>query len=269
MASKAEYLLILNTLFFVLTWVSVSLRIYVRTKIIRTWGLDDWLILSSQLIFTILFALNLVQINYGAGKHISDISVAHYRKALLVLSHNEMTTDIHQTIGKANVSIQYWWLCDISYTICCSMLKLSIGGSVATVIRTFYIHTLNDPDFEWATAELTILSNIEVGVGITATCLATLRPLLRIVSDRYKGYQSSHTNRDELNTGGSRPLWPSCIMEAETDSSRAHSLSKIRKVAFLPPQYRVKNINSRKAIGQGRYQKNNALAYDAAYFGMV
>ncbi|KAB8213983.1 hypothetical protein BDV33DRAFT_209697 [Aspergillus novoparasiticus] len=352
MASKAEYLLALNTWFFMVTWISVLLRVYVRARVVKAWGLDDWLILATQLIFSVLFALNIVQINHGAGKHMSDINSVDYTKAL-----------------------QYWWLCIISYTVCCSTLKLSIGvlllrftiqpiytfviyllmsgtvvvgvayamfiifhchpvsdfwtfqqsgcvdsslwldfsytasalsaladwmygilpifviwklqvskrtkaivagvlgfgaiGSIATVIRTSYIRTLKDPDFEWATAELTILSNIEVGVGITASCIATVRPLLRVMSDRYRNRQSSHTNRVALVPGYSSSLWPSYTMGAESNSCQAYSLTNPAKSFFLPPTSWRKKASIRRTVDQGVPQGNKTPGYNIGYLEMV
>lgn len=44
----------------------------------------------------------------------------------------------------------------------------------------FYIHTLVDgPDFLYSTTDVAIWSTVEPGIGITAACIATLRPLVR------------------------------------------------------------------------------------------
>lgn len=61
-------------------------------------------------------------------------------------------------------------------------LILSMGAiaSTATIIRIPYVHTLgNQADFLYATTDVAIWSCVETGLGITASCLATLRPLLR------------------------------------------------------------------------------------------
>jgi hypothetical protein len=61
-------------------------------------------------------------------------------------------------------------------------LILGMGGiaSTATIIRIPYVHTLgNEADFLYATTDVAIWSCVETGVGITAACLATLRPLFR------------------------------------------------------------------------------------------
>lgn len=41
MDSRRNEVLAVATLFFVLCWLTVSLRFYVRGKLMHTWGLDD------------------------------------------------------------------------------------------------------------------------------------------------------------------------------------------------------------------------------------
>jgi hypothetical protein len=53
---------------------------------------------------------------------------------------------------------------------------------VATIVRMAYIKDLyNTDDWLYATAYMVTWCTVEIGVGITAACFATLRPLLRIV----------------------------------------------------------------------------------------
>ena len=61
-----------------------------------------------------------------------------------------------------------------------SILAFAAIGSTATIVRMFYIHTLtNGPDFLYATTDVAIWSTVEPGIGITASSIATLRPLVR------------------------------------------------------------------------------------------
>jgi hypothetical protein len=60
------------------------------------------------------------------------------------------------------------------------ILAFAAIGSTATIVRMFYIHTLMDgPDFLYATTDVAIWSTVEPGIGITASSIATLRPLVR------------------------------------------------------------------------------------------
>lgn len=80
------------------------------------------------------------------------------------------------------------------------------SGSTGTIIRLFYLHTImNGADFLWATTDVAIYSTMEIGIGVAASSLATLRPLIRLWAwrmgiaspppdHRHYSYQSN-TNR--------------------------------------------------------------------------
>merc|ERR1712029_623623 len=60
------------------------------------------------------------------------------------------------------------------------ILAFAAIGSTATIVRAFYIHTLVEgPDFLFETTDVAIWSTVEPGIGITASSIATLRPLVR------------------------------------------------------------------------------------------
>ncbi|KAE8382364.1 hypothetical protein BDV26DRAFT_288646 [Aspergillus bertholletiae] len=64
-----------------------------------------------------------------------------------------------------------------------AILGLGCLAGAAVVVRLPYNEKFKDPDFLYATATLSILANIEAGLGITAGCLSTLRPLVRMLRD--------------------------------------------------------------------------------------
>jgi hypothetical protein len=61
------------------------------------------------------------------------------------------------------------------------MLTYIISGSTATIIRLPYTSTLKPykGDFLYRTTDFAIWTTVEVGIGITAGCIATLRPLMK------------------------------------------------------------------------------------------
>ncbi|PWY71155.1 integral membrane protein [Aspergillus eucalypticola CBS 122712] len=59
-------------------------------------------------------------------------------------------------------------ICSIGCIACC-----------AVIVRIPYVPTFADPDFLYATYEVAVWSNVEVGLGIFAGSLATLHPLLK------------------------------------------------------------------------------------------
>ncbi|KAJ5465291.1 uncharacterized protein N7458_000977 [Penicillium daleae] len=79
---------------------------------------------------------------------------------------------------------------------------LALGGiaSAAVIVRIPYLSDYKDPDFLYATTNISIWSNVETGLGIAAGSLVTLRPLFRWLRDpSYRGTRSKQT-------GGSVPL---------------------------------------------------------------
>ncbi|PWY95436.1 putative integral membrane protein [Aspergillus sclerotioniger CBS 115572] len=84
------------------------------------------------------------------------------------------------------------------------ILSMACIASSGTIIRIPWVHTFADWDFLYATVEIALWSNIEVGLGITAGSLATLRPLLR----QWLGSSADHNYDASPFPGpsGSRPL---------------------------------------------------------------
>jgi hypothetical protein len=61
------------------------------------------------------------------------------------------------------------------------ILGFAAVGSSATIIRLPYVWTLKEykGEFLWRTADVAIWTTVEVGIGITAGNLGTLRPLMQ------------------------------------------------------------------------------------------
>ncbi|RDW86917.1 putative integral membrane protein [Aspergillus mulundensis] len=59
------------------------------------------------------------------------------------------------------------------------ILSMGCVASAAVIVRIPYLHYYKDKDFLYATTNISIWSNVEAGLGITAGSLVTLRPLLR------------------------------------------------------------------------------------------
>ncbi|EME41951.1 hypothetical protein DOTSEDRAFT_135077 [Dothistroma septosporum NZE10] len=80
------------------------------------------------------------------------------------------------------------------------ILSFAAIGSTATIVRLPYIGSLKQSfdgrngDFLFKTVGVAIWTTVEIGVGITAGCAATLRPLLRMAVDRL-GIGSSHSRK--------------------------------------------------------------------------
>lgn len=57
MDDRHQEVLAVAALFFVLTWVTVGLRCYVRGFMMKTWGADDYYMLATLVCFSICTAL--------------------------------------------------------------------------------------------------------------------------------------------------------------------------------------------------------------------
>ncbi|KAF2476778.1 uncharacterized protein BDR25DRAFT_203703, partial [Lindgomyces ingoldianus] len=62
------------------------------------------------------------------------------------------------------------------------LLAMGCIASSAVVVRLAYLKNFRDPDFLWATLDIAIWSTVEQGLAITAGSLATLRPLMQLVT---------------------------------------------------------------------------------------
>ncbi|KAF1990206.1 hypothetical protein K402DRAFT_369989 [Aulographum hederae CBS 113979] len=80
------------------------------------------------------------------------------------------------------------------------IILLGVIGSVASLVRFAYIHDLTASfiDYFPSVVMIGIWSNIEPGLGITASCLATLRPLFRRWLEPLRSY--THDRAAASNT---------------------------------------------------------------------
>jgi hypothetical protein len=84
------------------------------------------------------------------------------------------------------------------------VLIVGVLGSVASVVRLFYINDLHSGDRDATTffsnaSTIAIASTIESGMGITAACMATTRPLVESVLDRTRTYIASFSRQSKLS----------------------------------------------------------------------
>ncbi|KAI2786128.1 hypothetical protein POX_h09896 [Penicillium oxalicum] len=72
---------------------------------------------------------------------------------------------------------------------------LGIGciASAAVIVRIPFVHHYKDREVLYNTFQISIWSNVEAGLGITAGCLTTLRPLFRFLRDGSSASRSRRT----------------------------------------------------------------------------
>ncbi|KAH8911740.1 hypothetical protein BR93DRAFT_12679 [Coniochaeta sp. PMI_546] len=104
MDDRSGQIIAVNVLFMVLCTVTVGLRVFCRGWIIRSFGVDDWLMLVTWLLFMSYLTTQLLGVRFGTGRHRADLDADNNSRALM------------------------WWLaCELFYISCTSVLKISVG----------------------------------------------------------------------------------------------------------------------------------------------
>ncbi|KAJ5085074.1 hypothetical protein N7532_009845 [Penicillium argentinense] len=283
--SRSKAILVVTSVFLAISLVSVCLRIFVRTRVVRAFGWDD-IIMVVAMAFNLAFAVcGIVGAKNGMGRKLLYFEAYpdQFSRALLcwwlgqnfyvitcvvakvsiIITLLRITVDrIHAWILYAAISlatavgliflfftifqcnpVSHFWhqlsptgscvhkstLIGIAYlySIGAAITDLTIGllpvaliwnlrmnsrtktaivgilgvgciASAAVIIRIPFVHHYKDREFLYNTYQISIWSNVEAGLGITAGCLTTLRPLIRFLRD---GSSASRSRRP-----GSFPL---------------------------------------------------------------
>ncbi|CRL24475.1 unnamed protein product [Penicillium camemberti] len=270
--SHNKAILVVTSVFFGISLVSVVLRCFVRTQVVRAWGWDDGTMVIAMSLNTAFAICGIVGCKYGLGReqayfilHPDNLHRAmlcwwigqlFYVLTCVVAKVSIIIALLRITISRAHAYIlyaamalatvigliffcftifqcspvNYFWnraqphahgscistttLIGVAYlySVGAAITDLTIGflpvaliwnlhmsrrtkvaiivilgigciASAAVIIRIPYIPTYRDPNFLYATYQLSMWSNVEAGIGITAGCLTTLRPLVRFFRD--------------------------------------------------------------------------------------
>lgn len=84
----------------------------------------------------------------------------------------------------------------------CTILGLGVSGSVCSIVRLAYVDVIGVrlQDLLVSAPDYGITSIVELGLGITAACLATLRPLFAFWFDKARTNFSSSRSRTPRST---------------------------------------------------------------------
>ncbi|RLM02034.1 hypothetical protein CFD26_109157 [Aspergillus turcosus] len=274
---RSEAIVTATSVFLALSLITVGLRCFVRARVVRAFGLDDWTMVAAMALNLAFAICTLVGCSYGMGQK-TVYFIEHpdyYRRALLcwwlgqvfyvitcvVAKMSIIISLLRITINRVHILIlyaamgvalivgllfffftmfeckpvDYFWnratkqgscldtdiLIAIAYTYSVgaavtdftigilpvfiiwslrmnARTKMAIAGilgigciaSAAVIVRIPFIHNYKDPDFFYATYQISIWSNVEAGLGITAGSLTTLRPLVRFLRDGSSGSRS-------------------------------------------------------------------------------
>ncbi|KAI9705163.1 MAG: hypothetical protein M1820_005310 [Bogoriella megaspora] len=222
-ASKGPATVASCVTFLALTWLTVALRFWVRKTMLKTLGLDDWMAGIALIFFTLYCTFLLKIVTLGGGSHVTFDTPEGLRNLGELLKcgnptkilENKLTghciaSNVQLGFSNMHVAVSAatdWTLAILPVIILWNAnmdrrTKASVGGilmlgaigSTATLVRfKFESGLFNDADFFFSAANVTITCIVEVGTGITAGSLATLRPLFRCCLSRIR---SSFSSRD-------------------------------------------------------------------------
>ncbi|KAJ5937593.1 hypothetical protein N7454_003935 [Penicillium verhagenii] len=308
--SRSQAILIVTAVFLAISLISVGLRIFVRTRVVKAFGKDD-VFMVLAMILNLAFAIcGFLGVKYGMGRKLVHFVGREddFHKALLcwwlgqifyvitcvvakisiIITLLRITVDrVHAYILYAAITlatavgmiflfftifqchpVDFFWnrltesgtcistdlLIDIAYlySVGAAVTDLTIGllpvaliwnlrmnnrtkaaivgilgigcmyvtplsppprkiplltkhpsASAAVIIRIPFVKNYKSTEFLYNTYQISIWSNVEAGLGITAGCLTTLRPLVRFLRD---GSSASRSRNNRTPGPGSFPL---------------------------------------------------------------
>ncbi|KAF5027370.1 hypothetical protein F66182_530 [Fusarium sp. NRRL 66182] len=84
--------------------VATALRCYVRVRLVKNFGFDDWCMCSALITFILFVVCALIGVHYGTGRHRDDLDDRDFKEAM-----------------------KYWWWCYLWYCLTMIASKISIG----------------------------------------------------------------------------------------------------------------------------------------------
>ena len=102
MRSRANSLRTLFVVFLATSYIFVSMRVYIRWRVVKSFGADDCFLLAALVSFTIYTAAGMFSIQNGIGT-----------------SHIESTSPI------LSIGLRFWLVAEIHYIMTCTLLRLA------------------------------------------------------------------------------------------------------------------------------------------------
>ncbi|CAI6313927.1 unnamed protein product [Periconia digitata] len=137
MESRQNDVLGVAALFFLLTWITVSLRIYIRGVWLRTWVKDDWYMLAALTAYSLYLIFQIVAAGYGTGRHRGDLQDENARIALLYSYLGEVSYVLSSCLLKISLEVLYLGMAIRRWHIWC--IRLLIAGTVLFGIINFFL----------------------------------------------------------------------------------------------------------------------------------
>ncbi|KAJ5698844.1 hypothetical protein N7462_000849 [Penicillium macrosclerotiorum] len=200
----------MGQIFYVITCVIAKVSIIITLLRITVDRLHAWILYAAislatvvGLIFLLFTIFQCTPVDYFWNQ-LSEQGTCVNKNTLIGIAYlysvGAAVTDL--TIGLLPVAL-IWNLRMNQRTKTAIIGILGIGciASAAVIVRIPFVHHYKDREFLYNTYQISIWSNVEAGLGITAGCLTTLRPLIRFLRD---GSSASRSRNNR--TPGSFPL---------------------------------------------------------------
>ncbi|PYH92256.1 hypothetical protein BO71DRAFT_451532 [Aspergillus ellipticus CBS 707.79] len=130
----------------------VATRLYIRAKIIRNLGLDDWLITLSILIGLINVIILTVGVHHGFGKHSSTIGTAATEQANFIIDVGWVFAILSFAIPKLGVAALLQRILNLSSLMRGALWGLTgLVAAVAVVNIVLFFTSCNPPQALWTT----------------------------------------------------------------------------------------------------------------------
>ncbi|KAL1881321.1 hypothetical protein Daus18300_001174 [Diaporthe australafricana] len=91
--------------------ISFALRAYVRARMVKAFGVDDWFMLAATIMFILFVTCVNIGVHYGTGRHYADLTQQNFENAM-----------------------QFWYYCYIWYCWTMIFSKISIGIFLLRII---------------------------------------------------------------------------------------------------------------------------------------
>ncbi|KAH7461056.1 hypothetical protein FOMA001_g19239 [Fusarium oxysporum f. sp. matthiolae] len=219
--------------FSILSAITVTLRIYVRYKVLRSLGWDDRVMAAAQLLAIGSAVAIGLENNYGLGHHTWEQSKENYVTYMKAFYASVIVYNVAMCLVKIGILLQYRRVFAIpilqaftfyglvimaTWTITIALLNALICVPVAKfwnstmpghcidpltvwtcAISIYRIHTLktaaSTKDPNWDNVDAAIWSYLEVTLAIITSCLPTLRPLFSKLMPKLFASSFGRSNR--------------------------------------------------------------------------
>ncbi|ESZ97274.1 hypothetical protein SBOR_2348 [Sclerotinia borealis F-4128] len=122
-----------------LPWIAVILRFYVRIRIQKFFGPEDWLTVASMIIFTALCGLLLRSLAFGLGAHLYNIDADYLDRLAKYIFSSELLYVITMAITKVSIGVYFLRLANKRYQF---WIIYSVMATALLVSSAYFIFVL-------------------------------------------------------------------------------------------------------------------------------